>query len=160
MLDIKQFNEKIRESYSASENSYSKFLTQYFPMWEIFDREIVGENVLFYKDNQKVFSLRIDRDTKKFVHIDFYSTQAKKPHKRVLLSNECVTFIRYYEFNTWERNYDVILGKNFIPRYTKEYFENGNRWIDWYYQAGKVFYDENKFMTFISQSILTNIEAL
>ena len=160
MIGIEEYNEKIRSSYSYKHNSYSRFLNKYFPMWEIFERKVINDDVIFYKENVKVFSIRIDIKHQKYMHIDFYKEHSKRPYKRAFILNECITLIRYYEFNTWNRNYDVIIGKNYEPRYTIEYFENGRRWIDWHYQSGKVFYDKEAFLEYILKSFFNNLKSI
>ncbi|MDR7696812.1 hypothetical protein [Lactococcus lactis] len=156
LFNLIQYNKEIRKEIMLSENNYETFLDTQFSDWRNFKTKKIKDNIFFYSDSNLIYSIRINLLNEEYKHIDFYNKAQVKPHLRVFLSKNKIIRMRYYEFNSWKRNYDVILGKNFLPVYTIEYFGNRERYIDWRFQAGKLFYKKEQFLEFINENLWKN----
>lgn len=115
-------NFKIIERYSVSINNYLNHLgyTQQYV------EKTIKDNICYFLGEMMVFSVRIDMDNTNFFqsykHIDFYSVDSKRPFKRVFLNdNEEIMFERYYELDTWKKNYEVYLNQDNTAQYTIDY---------------------------------------
>lgn len=146
MISEQEYKNRIWENITVSENGYKKFLDSKYPEWETFTVVQKGDNLYYSNISGVVFSIRINLKSNKLKHIDIYNEKGTRPYLRAFIVKERVLQLRYYEFNTWDRNYDVILGKNFYPVFTVEYFDSRKRWIDWYFSPGKLFYNEDHFL--------------
>lgn len=148
--NISILNNAILNNLRTSENSFEKFLNFKFPNWSSFIKFQRKDNIYYYLGEQLKFSIRLDDSFKKYKHIDLYIYNDIRPYMRVFLSNDFVTKYRYYEYNSWSRNYDVIIGNNFVPIYTIEYFKERERYIDFYFKPGNLFYDKGRFLSYMS----------
>lgn len=132
-------------------NNYVTLLESMFPNYTSFKTVKVHDNLKYYDNGKLKFSFRIDLKTGAYKHIDVYLEERVRPYLRIFLKNNFVTKYRYYEFNSWNRNYDVIIGNDFVPYYTIEYFEGKTRYIDFHHQSGLLFYNENQFLEYMLQ---------
>lgn len=151
LFNLIEYNNEIRTEICDGENHYVKFLDKQFPSWKTYNFQTIKDNIFYYRNTTLVFSIRFNVSNGTYKHIDIYNRKAAKPHHRVFLSKDEVVQMRYYECGTWRRNYDVIVGKNFRPIYTIEYFDNRERFIDWNFSDGRLFYKKNEFLDFIEE---------
>lgn len=136
----------IFQEIPSGENIYEKFLDLNFPSWYGFITKINNDNLEFFDSGKLKFSFRVNMDTGNFKHIDIYLKNKIRPYRRIFLKNNVVVKYRYYEFNSWKRNYDIVVGNNFTPIYTIEYFNENARYIDMHYRPGSLFYSKSKFL--------------
>lgn len=143
---LKNLDENVWRQMSTKSNLYEKFLDDLFPNWYEFIIQKENDELKFYEESELQFSFRLNLKTGQYEHIDIYLQNEIKPYRRAFLRNNVVIKFRYYEYNSWKRNYDVAIGSNFSPIYTIEYFENKARYIDFYYKPGMLFYNKSEFL--------------
>lgn len=145
-INISEFNDYIYSNIQVN-NNYKNFLNKKFPDWKLFNTITDNDNIFFYDAKKLMFSIRFNKLTGQYKHVDIYVENNVRPYSRAILKNDSVIKFRYYEYDTWKKNYDVVVGNNFIPIYTIEYFNDGERrYIDLYFQKGKSFYTEDGFL--------------
>lgn len=154
MMSISEFNNYVGKNIQVKNNHFEIFLNKKFQNWKQFNRIEKNDNILFYDEEKLIFSIRINKLTGEYKHIDIYVKNNVRPYLRVILHNNIVVKFRYYEYNTWKRNYDVVIANNFIPIYTIEYFDDKKRYIDLYFEQGKSIYNEEGFLKHLN--ILNN----
>ncbi|KRN76985.1 hypothetical protein [Weissella minor] len=108
------------------------------------EKQVVGDNEMYYHSGELVYSLRIKKTFSSvasqyvfkefferftsYKHIDFYLPGKVKPYKRTLLNNKEVPLMeRYYEQGTWTRLYDVYIKPDFSLDHTIMYKFHGKK---------------------------------
>lgn len=145
-ISLRELNDSIWNTQKEDDDFYTAFLDKIFPNWNNFIIKKNNDNLQYYDEKKLKFSLRINLTTGRFEHIDIYLKNEIRPYRRVFLVNGLVKEYRYYEFNSWTRNYDVVVGNTFRPIYTIEYFQGKERYIDFYHKPGALFYNKNEFL--------------
>ncbi|MBU7567764.1 hypothetical protein KGP39_03125 [Weissella hellenica] len=153
--ELKELENHFKQNLTVLNEGYDKFLDLLFPDWCNFTEQIIKDNKCYFDNNQLKFSLRLRDNSKYYTHIDIYLHNDIRPYRRIFLTKNKVFKYRYYEYNSWKRNYDVIVGNDFVVQYTVEYFNGKQRYIDNYYQPGKLFYSEVDFLKHMSRQIIT-----
>lgn len=146
---LTDLNKNIWRNIVKEENFYEKFLDSNFPNWRKFQKKEVDDNVRYYEGEKLRFSFRLDSKLTTYKHIDIFLKNSIKPYRRIFLKNSMITKHRYYEYDTWEKNYDVIFGSEQTAVYTVEYYGNKERFIDLYYKPGYLFYDKSRFLSYM-----------
>lgn len=151
-MNLKELNDNIQASFVRSH--YQVYLLNN-GFTDSYTEQIKHDNIIFEKDGIIVYSIRIDLESKQYQHLDFYSKKAARPYKRVFLNEKGdVVLERYYELETWQRNYDVYLDNQFQPFYTIEYFsDNKQRYIDWQFEPGKLYYQQKEFLDTVAKAM-------
>lgn len=153
--ELKELENHFKQTLTALNEEYDKFLDTLYPDWHNYTVQTIKDNECYFDDKQLKFSLRIRNNSNYYAHIDIYLNANIRPYRRIFLIKNQVFKYRYYEYNSWQRNYDVIVGNNFVVKYTIEYFDGKQRYIDNYYQPGKLFYSEIDFLNYMSDQIIT-----
>ncbi|MFC6178466.1 hypothetical protein ACFQGR_03520 [Weissella sagaensis] len=151
--NLDDLNSNIWENLTESKNNYENFLDSLFPNWRRFEKKEIEDNIKYFEDGKLKFSFRIDLKSQNYKHIDIFLKSDVRPYQRIFLKKDMITKYRYYEFNTWIRNYDVIIGNEVTPVYTIEYFNDRERFIDLYYQPGSLFYEKSEFLSYMFQKM-------
>ncbi|APS41583.1 MULTISPECIES: hypothetical protein [Weissella] len=144
---LQKLNDNIWKVQNQDSDFYVTFLDRTFPNWNRFSIKKVKDNLLYYDGENLKFSFRINLETGIFKHIDVYLRNDIRPYRRIFLTNGFIRKIRYYEFNSWVKNYDIVVGNKLKAIYTIEYFNSEERYIDDYYKPGSLFYDKEDFLT-------------
>ena len=168
MKDINTLNQAITDLYFSKtfQSNFKQLIEKFLPGSMALGGSIVHDNIEFYKEDKKIFSIRIDLKTRSYRHIDFYQEGTKRPYKRAYLNdNRQVIFVRYYELGTWRINYDVYYCIDLEPIYTIEYFKNSEgkikkRFIDWKMNPGALTYSKATFLKSMESLVSNNQRPL
>jgi hypothetical protein len=148
-MDTKQTVKWLTEKFNPATDNLTQYLEQEAKRIEADRKEEVDGNVTYFKQEQVV--LRIKKIKGVIRYVDTLLPEHRRPHKRAFIADEKhVKFIRYYELDTWQRNYDVHITNDFELIFTRHYLATGEQFA-WLYQGAHDLYTEDNLPTLIER---------
>ncbi|HEY4400336.1 MAG TPA: hypothetical protein VGM95_07410 [Lactobacillaceae bacterium] len=141
-MNVRETIEWIIETINPRANNLESYLQVESQRIGAQQSETQDNQLVFFKEEDIVMRVKtIDGSVR---HVDTFLPGHYRPYKRTyVVAGAHVSFSRYYELDTWQRNYDVYLTSDFRPIFTRQYTLIDTEYIWLYDGAVKAYTSEN-----------------
>ena len=141
-MNVESTIEALIQKHNPFIDNLSQYVSEELLHLQSDRQENINGELIFFSDDYVV--MRITKVKGRIAYVDTLLPKHKRPYKRAFISQEKhIQFIRYYELDSWKKNYDVYVTNEFQPIFTR-YHTPQNRFV-WLYNGIGASYTEENF---------------